>query len=182
MSDRRLLYFTTNGHQVYLWGSGKLSLEGSYGDDEEGVNAFRDYAKLHPDSLYYVLADLAGEGFHDELIPWLRGSDRQAVIERRLAQRYRDTRLAAAVSLGPIAVAGERRNERLVLASFTNTQQFSPWLDALSDAGAKLAGVYSVPLVAPALAAKLSAKLHARSDRLFIVSMNSAGLRQSFLE
>jgi hypothetical protein len=102
------------------------------------------------------------------------------VIHRRLAQRYRDTRLAATNSLG--AVAGERRNERVLLASFTNTQQFSPWLDALSEAGARLAGVYSAPFLAPALAAKLSAKLGTRSNRIFLVSLNSSGLRQSYVE
>src|SRR4051812_16915705 len=182
MSDRRLLYFTANSHQLFLWSNGKLRQEASFQDDEQGVAEFGKFANSNASSLYYILADLAGEDFHDELIPWLRGGDRQAVIERRLAQRYRDTRLAAAVSLGSIAVAGERKNERLVLASFTNTQQFSPWLDALSEAGAKLAGVYSVPLVAPVIAARLAVKLNAKSARMFLVSMDSAGLRQSFLE
>jgi len=182
MSERRLIYFTTSGHQLYLWNGGKLTLEAEFSDTEEGVGEFRVLARQHSKSLYYIVADLAGEDFHDEMIPSLRGGDRQAVIERRLAQRYRDTRLAAAISLGSIAVAGERRNERLVLASFTNTQQFSPWLDALSEAGAKLAGVYSVPLLASAVAARLGAKIGARNTRMFVVSMNSAGLRQSFLE
>lgn len=182
MSERRLLYYTANSHQAYLWRSGKLELEGVFAADDEGVTEFRGFAKLHAKSLFYILADLAGEDFHDEMIPWLRGNDRQAVIERRLAQRYRDTRLAATLSLGQVRVAGERRNERILLSSFTNTQQFSPWLDALSDAGAKLAGVYSVPLVAPELAAKLAPKIGAKNSRMILVSMNSAGLRQSFIE
>jgi len=83
--------------------------------------------------LFCVLIDVAGEDFHEDQIPFLRGSDRDAVLQRRLAQRYRDTRLAAALSLG--YVAGTRRNERLLLASFTNTQQLAPWLDALEEAG-----------------------------------------------
>jgi hypothetical protein len=127
------------------------------------------------------MADLSGEDFHEEQIPLLRGGDREAVVQRRLAQRYRDTRLAAALSLG--AVSGpQRRNERLLLASFTNTQQFAPWLDALEEAGARLAGVYSVPLLAPALAARLGASLGARGPRLLVVTANRAGLRQSFID
>ena len=47
---------------------------------------------------------------------------------------------------------------RLLLASFTNTQQLAPWLDALEEAGTRLSGVYSVPLLAPALAAKLGVR------------------------
>jgi len=106
MSDRRVLYFSASGHQLYLWRGGNLEHEGGYAPDDSGVDEFRIFAKQHAKSLYYVLADLAGEDFHDEMIPWLRGSDRQAVIERRLAQRYRDTRLAATLSLGSVAVAG----------------------------------------------------------------------------
>ena len=105
---------------------------------------------------------MPGEDFHEEQIPFLRGADRDAVLRRRLAQRYRDTRLAAAFSLGQVAT-DERRNERVLLASFTNTQQFSPWLDALEEAGARLAGVYSVPLLAPLLAARLGVKAAAPS-------------------
>lgn len=182
MSERRLLYFTAIESQIFLWRGGRLDMESTFASDDAGIEAFRSYVKLNSKSLYYVLADLAGEDFHDEMIPMLRGNDRQAVIERRLAQRYRDTRLAATLSLGAGAVAGGRRNERLLLASFTNTQQFTPWLDALSEAGAKLAGVYSVPLIAPALAARLAPKLGAKSSRLFVVSMNKAGLRQSYLD
>ncbi len=182
MYARRLLYYTANSHQVYLWRSGKLELEGVFAADDEGVTEFRSFAKLHAKSIFYILADLAGEDFHDEMIPRLRGRDRQMVIERRLAQRYKDTRLVATLSLGKVALPGVRSSERLVLTSFTNAQQFSPWLDALTDAGAKLAGVYSVPLVAPAVASKLAAKTGARNSRTIVVSMNGAGLRQSFLE
>jgi hypothetical protein len=107
----------------------------------------------------------------------VRGADRAALVSRRLAQRYRDTRLAAALSLGTVAAA-ERRNERVLLASFTNTQLLAPWLDALQEAGTRLAGVYSAPLIAPALATALGA----RQERLLIVSVNRAGLRQCYLE
>jgi hypothetical protein len=107
----------------------------------------------------------------------VRGGDREALVSRRLAQRYRDTRLAAALSLGQVQ-AGERKNERVLLTSFTNTQQLALWLDALEEAGVRLAGVYSTPLLAPALAAKLGA----REGRALIVSANRAGLRQCFID
>jgi hypothetical protein len=66
----------------------------------------------------------------------------------------------------------------VLLTSFTNTQQLAPWLDALEEAGAKLSGVYSIPLLAPALAAKLGA----RDARLLLVTANRAGLRQCYVE
>ena len=172
-----LLYFTAEDHYLYRSSRGRLALEAKFSGDDLGVSAFRDHLRHRKGALFAMVADLAGEDFHEDQVPLLRGSDRGAVVQRRLAQRYRDTRLAAALSLG--AVSGpQRRNERLLLASFTNTQQFAPWLDALEEAGARLAGVYSVPLLAPALAARLAM----RAPRALVVTANRAGLRQSFID
>jgi hypothetical protein len=174
---RRVLYFTADGHSLYRCAGSALELEAKFRADEAGVGEFGEFLSRVRGGLYSVVADLAGEDFHEEQIPYLRGSDREAVVQRRLAQRYRDTRLAAALSLGQVVTA-ERRNERLLLASFTNTQQLGPWLDTLQQAGARLAGVYSVPLLAPVLASRLGV----RSGRVFVVTANRAGLRQSFVE
>lgn len=176
MADRRVLYFNSDRHAVFRAGGGRLEEEATFATDESGAAEFRRYLGAHEGSVFSVLADLAGEDFHEESIPYLRGADRQNIVQRRLAQRYRDTRLAAALTLG--VVAAERRNERVLLASFTNTQQFTPWLDALSEAGVRLAGVYSVPLVAPQLAARLGIK----GKHCFVVTVNRTGLRQSFVE
>ncbi len=177
MAARQLLYFTAEDHYLYAAAGGRLELEAKFSGDDLGVTAFREHLRDRRGALFALVADLASEDFHEEQVPLLRGGDREAVVQRRLAQRYRDTRLAAALSLGQVSTP-QRRNERLLLASFTNTQQFAPWLDALEEAGAKLAGVYSVPLLAPALAARLGA----RGPRALVVSANRAGLRQCFVE
>jgi len=176
MSAKLVVYFTATGHALYRWSGGALELETRFTPDEQGLANFRSHFKGRQGALVYVLADLAGEDFHEDQIPYLRGGDRQSVIDRRLAQRYRDTRLATALTLG--YASGERRSERLLLASFTNSQQFTEWLDALAEAGARLSGVYSVPLLAPALAARLGS----RSGRAFVVTANSTGLRQCYIE
>ncbi len=173
---KRLAYFTAEEHRIYAWSGGRLSLEARFPADDLGVTAFREYLGGRHGALFYVVVDLAGEDFHEELIPYLRGGDREQVLRRRLAQRYRDTRLATALSLG--YVTGERRNERLLLTSFTNTQRLAPWLDALTESEAKLAGMFSVPLLAPALAARLGV----RGGRCFVVNANSAGLRQCYID
>ena len=177
MAKRLILYLSADEHYLYRAERAALELEAKFSADEAGLNAFRDYLRGARGALFAVLADLAGEDFHEEQIPYLRGSDREALLARRLAQRYRDTRLAAALSLGQ-GLTPERRNERVLLASFTNTQQLSQWLDVLEEAGARLAGVYSAPLVAPALATALGA----RDARLLLVSANRAGLRQCYIE
>ena len=177
MAAKHILYFTGENHYLFRAEGGVLEQEAKFSADDLGIGAFREYLRPRRGTLFALLADVPGEDFHEEQIPALRGGDRDAVVARRLASRYRDTRLAAALSLGQVA-ATERRNERLLLASFTNTQQFAPWLDALEEAGARLTGVYSVPLLAPALAARLAAK----EARVLLVSANRAGLRQCYVE
>jgi hypothetical protein len=176
MSAKLILYFTAGEHALYSWSRGALVLEATFPGDDASLGEFRAKLGNRKGALVHVLADVAGEDFHEDQIPYLRGGDRATVIQRRLAQRYRDTRLAAALSLGNIA--GERRAERLLLASFTNTQQFAGWLDVLAEAGTRLSGVYSVPLLAPAIAARLGV----RAGRALVVTVNSAGLRQCYVE
>lgn len=177
MGARHLLYFTADEHFLYRRAGGTLELEARFAGDEAGLAGFRTHLRERRGSLFAVVADLAGEDFHEEQIPYVRGADRDAVLARRLAQRYRDTRLATALSLGVVAL-NERRNERLLLASFTNTQQLAPWLDALEEADVRLAGVYSVPLLGPALAAALGA----RNARQLLVTIDRAGLRQCYID
>ena len=97
---RHLLYFTAEDHYLYSSAGSKLALEAKFSGDDLGVTAFREHLRGSRGALFAVVADLAGEDFHEEQIPFLRGADRDAVVQRRLAQRYRDTRLAAALSLG----------------------------------------------------------------------------------
>jgi len=177
MAARRILYVTAEDHYLYRAAGGALELEARFAGDDLGLTAFRDHLRMRRGGLFSVVADLTGEDFHEDQIPLVRGSDREAIIARRIAGRYRDTRLAAALSLGEVT-GTERRNERLLLASFTSTQQLAPWLDALEEAGERLAGVYSVPLLAPALAVRLGV----RGGRALLVTATRAGLRQCYVD
>src|SRR5438128_935918 len=123
MANHRILYFTGEDHYLYRSSSGRLESEAKFSGDDRGLEEFREHLRAHHGALYALVAVLAGEDFHEDQVPSLRGGDREAVVQRLLAQRYRDTRLAAALSLG-LFTTGDRRNERLLLASFTNTQQF----------------------------------------------------------
>jgi hypothetical protein len=102
--------------------------------------------------------------------------DRRQVLSRKLAQRYRDTSLTLSLSLG--YEQGERRNERVLYTAFSNTQQFQPWLAALEQNDARLVGVYSTALLAPAVIAGAGVKV----PRCLLVSVQQTGLRQSFVE
>ncbi len=177
MPQRRLLYVTARKVTAYQWTSGRLEAEAVFSNDEEGVAEFAKVLADAPLALYYLLADVVEEDFHTETIPFVRGGDRRMLLGRKLAQRYRDISLALTMSLG--FETGGRREERILFSSFTNTQQFQPWLATLRAQEARLVGMYSVPLVAPVVGKRIG---FGSAKRYLLVSLLQAGLRQSYVD
>jgi hypothetical protein len=177
VASKRLCYFTSQKVTTYLWKDGDLQKEGVFDMNEKGAAEFSTYVAGAPESLFYVLADVVEEDFFQENIPYVRGADRRAMLARKLAQRYRDASLALPLSLGSETHAG-RREERILYMSFTNTHQFQPWLEAFRSNDARVAGVFSVPLVA----AQTGKRLGFKGGRYLMVSRQQAGLRQSYIE
>ena len=176
MTDRRILYLTAQQLQAYSWKAGRLVADGSFQTGDQGATEFARYLGGAPSALYYAVADVVDEDFFQENIPYLRGKDRKTLLGRKIAQRYRDTSLALALSLGTLE--GARREDRILFSSFTNTQPFQPWLAALRTNQARLVGFYSLALIAPLVAKRL--KLTA--PRYLLVSLQSGGMRQSYVE
>jgi hypothetical protein len=176
MAAKRLIYATASRATAYVWSHGHLSVDTSFPASEDGIAAFTNYVSAVPRSLFYVLADVVEEDFHWESVPFIRGKDRRALLDRKLAQRYRDASLSTAISLG--VDRGQRTEERIVFSSFTNTQQLHPWLTVLRDADVPVVGVYSAALIAPHLTAQLGLK----KVPSLVVALSQAGLRQSYVE
>ena len=176
MAEKRLLYFSATRAVLYRWAHGRLAVESSFANNEEGAQAFAAHFRAAPTGLFYVLVDIVEEDFHQETIPFVRGADRRTLVGRKLAQRYRDTSLSLALSLG--FEKTQRRDERLLLSSFTNNAQFQPWLNVLREKEAAVAGVYSTALIAPRLALKIGPK----KAPVLLVTLQQAGLRQSFVD
>lgn len=173
---RLLLYVSASSSMLYRCERTGLRLLAQVPSDGTGIPAVHACLKGHRGALVQVVADLEGEDFYEDQIPYLRGTERRAVIERRLSQRYPDTCLGAGLSLGH--AADERRSERLLLASFNHAQPLVAWLGALEREGARVASVHSTALIA----AMLAARLGANGERIFLMTANHAGLRQSFIE
>lgn len=177
MADKRVLYLTASLLTAYRVRRSTLEVDARFSENEEGLAAFDAYLKRLPKgTLAHVLADVVEEDFQQETIPFLRGAERRAVVERRLAQRYRDPSLTLVQSLG--IEKGQRRDERLLVSSFTNPAMFQPWLGVLRSSGLAVVGVFSVEQFAPQLAKALG---HGKAPTL-VVSLDAAGLRQSYVE
>ena len=175
LRKKRLLYLTANRLTAYSLSRGRLVVDAGFERNDQGIAAFSAYlAGSH--NLYYLVIDVVEEDYHQDTIPYLGRKDRRQVLARKLAQRYRDTSLTLSLSLG--YEEGERRNEKVLYASFSHTEQFQPWLAALAQNEVRLVGVYSTALLAPALIKGAGLK----APRCLLVSVQKTGLRQSYVE
>ncbi len=177
MAAKRILFYDGTHLVAYLWHSGRVTHEGEFLPEPVGIEALEGYLRQHKSSLFYLLADVAEEGFQLEDIPYIQGGDRTAMLSRRLGQYFYGTPLSLALSLGR-ATEG-RRDEKILFAALTRHEAFTPWLEALRTTEVALAGVYSVPLILSDLAPRLAGDL---GDRVLFISLTRAGVRQSFFD
>jgi hypothetical protein len=125
----------------------------------------------------YLVADLVEEAFAVERVPALRWPHRAALHARKLARLFPDTPYCRARVLGRTATG--RREDIVRFSALSDGEQLSPWLAAVKESRAPLAGITSLALLAEALAARR----HGQAERLLLASLDEeSGLRQSYLE
>lgn len=176
MPQRRLLHIDANQLAAFGWQGGRLRPEGTFPASPSGVEGFAAYLKGYPHSHFYILADVAEEGFHCDTVPHVRGRDRKALLDRKLGQHFYGSRLAAALSQGRERTG--RGDERILFAALTRPEMFEPWLACLRDAQARVAGLYSLPMVSASLVHQIAPGL----ARCLLISVGRAGMRQSYFE
>ena len=141
---------------------------------ETAQESFGNYLTQHINSVFSMVVNIAEEGFQRDTIPFLQSKDRNAVIARRLGQSFLGAPLAVAIPHGH--ETGTRKNERLLLTALTGTGQLEPWLDILKAQGARLKGIYSLPLLTEGLMRQLGIKIHIG----VLVTLQDNSIRQSF--
>jgi hypothetical protein len=176
MPQRRLIQIDSSALSVHLWQRGALREELRLTTTPDDLDALTEHLGRHRSSLFSFIADVPDEGFVSETIPFVRGADRQAMLGRKLSQLYYGSPLSATISLG--RETGGRRDERVLFLALTRPQFFEPWLAAARLAESQVAGVYTMPLVAGRIVERLGVK----AERLLLVTIGRAGIRQTFFE
>lgn len=176
MPQRHLLYLSAHQLSAHQWKGGHLNAQASFPHSEEGLVAFRQYLEGHRQELFYLLINVADEGFQLDTIPFLQGKDREVVIQRKLGQYFYSTNLNMAQRLG--FEKNRRKDERLLLAGFTNPAQIMPWTALIQSLGVPLVGIYSLPLLGPLLLKKLQPG----PAPCLMLTVQDHSLRQSFFD
>ncbi len=142
--------------------------------DETGLEAFAEFLKSTGNALAYVAADTVEEDYRFDTLPHATGSDRAALLDRKIRQYYRSTRFVSALPRG--RAGDKRRDDRYLFAALTNPALVDPWLVTIAQHGSPVAGVYLASMLTSALLPKLNIAV----PRVLVAAPHSSGLRLTF--
>lgn len=173
---KQLYYLADHGLVAYLLEKGRLAQTGRFDCTHEGRLAFAHYLDSVSEVPAWLLVDVVEEDFQRDTVPHVAGRARTALIERRLLQLYRDTPYRHAAPQG--RERDGRKDDRLLFSALTKPDHLTPWLETLQQRAVPLAGIYSVALLGELFARKTRLP----AERCLLITRQSAGLRQSYLE
>ena len=173
---KQLFYLTNQQLTAFAWQGGALVRGPGFGNDEAGRTEFGAYLEQAPSVPSYLLVDVVEEDFQRDTAPHVSGRARVVLLERRLAQLYRETPFRHASLQGRDKEG--RKDDRYLLNALTNAELPKSWLAVMQRHAVPLAGMYSLSLLSQVMCDKL--KLG--SGPVLLVSHQSSGLRQSFFD
>ena len=174
MFSKIILYAFSDQLTAGVWRLGRLAHYQVFRRGADDENAFRQFLLGHRNIPLHLLVDVVEEDYRLETLPHTLGPARRALVERRLNQLYRNSPFRAAYPLG--REQAKRRDDIYLFQALTKTDSIAPWLAAVVETGAPLAGIYLQAMVAQTLVSHL--KLN--HSHLLLSDQQITGLRQSY--
>lgn len=169
-----ILFITSKQVTVGRWRLGKLVSCEDFSNNETGHGQFCQYLSKHPNVPVHIIVDAVEEDFRLETMPHTFGSARTEMVGRKLNQLYRNTSYRTSQFVG--RETDKRRDDKFLFMALTNPELLAPWVAAIDELQAPLAGIYLKPSVSQALVEMLKLK---NSD-LLLMTRQSAGMRQTY--
>jgi hypothetical protein len=156
------------------WSGHKLASSVYFEPDDQGLDLFNSYLRSFRHEPVRLLVDLIEEEFRQIRIPLLRGSDRNAILQRNYTKYFRTSEYRHAVSQAVEKKA--RKEEKILLLGLTNQYLLEPWLKIIEATRTPLSGIISLPL----LSENYVKELKSDSRTIILVSQQvPSNLRQS---
>jgi hypothetical protein len=172
MKHALLLFLSANRLHAQHMAGGKIALQQDFTDTTEERQNFASFLQTAKCPTY-LLTDLIEEDFRHEIVPYLTGSSRTALLQRKFDQFYRGTPFHQATMLQRQKTG--RRDVDMLFSALTNPAHITPWLSIMLAQQTPLAGIYSVPQISAPLIQN-----HPSAHLLLISWEKFSGLRQTY--
>jgi len=174
MLRKIVIFVTSKKATAGRWRLGKLVSCEEFPNTAAGHDQLRMFLRQHTTPPIHLIVDAVEEDFRLESMPHAFGSARTEMVGRKLNQLYRNTSYRTAQFVG--RESDKRRDDRFLFMGLTNPDLLAPWMSAIEDLQAPLAGVYLKPSVSQLLVKALKLK----NADLLLMTRQSAGLRQTY--
>jgi hypothetical protein len=146
--------YLTNTRLVSLVSQGRrIVARREFAVSGAGAQAFENYLANLRDVPTHLITDLAEEDFRLDTIPHVGARDRDAILQRKLTQIFRNTPYRHALLQGREPEG--RRDDRVFYTAITNPELLRPWVEMLDRLKVPLAGIHSAAVFSGALLEEL---------------------------
>jgi hypothetical protein len=140
-----------------------------------GAQAFEHYLANLRDVPTQLFTDLAEEDFRLDTIPHVGARDREAILQRKLTQIFRNTPYRHALLQGREPEG--RRDDRVFYTAITNPELLRVWLEMLERLRVPLAGIHSAAVFSGVLLEELDLLF---AHTLLVTFTPGDAMRQSY--
>ncbi len=176
MGIQRVFYVTQGALSVWECQRGQPQRCAEFTDSDAGLRDFDIYVAQHGEVVSNVIVDVIEEEFSLDSVPKLGLRDRNALMQRRLQRKFPRTpyRLPVFQKNG----GAEPGADAVVYSAVSNHELLEPWIRVLLRHAVPLAGIYSVPLMAPDLLRRIH---KAHGSAMLVTQHAGQKLRQVFM-
>lgn len=139
--SKHFLYLTNTRIVSLATLRGRIVARREFAVSGAGTAEFERYLAAFAEAPTRLFTDLAEEDFRLDTIPHVGARDREAIVQRKLTQIFRNTPYRHAVLQG--REPDGRRDDRVIYTAITNPDVLRPWLEALERLQVPLAGIHS---------------------------------------
>ena len=143
------LYLTNTRLVSLVAQRGRIVSRREFAVSGAGASAFELYLGTMANVPTHLFTDLAEEDFRLDTIPHVGGRDRDAILNRKLSQIFRNTPYRHALLQG--READGRRDDRVFYTAITNPEVLRPWLEIIDRFKVPLAGIHSAAVFSAVL-------------------------------
>lgn len=139
VTNKQVTAFRAFATETTSLGQWPLEIEGLLRDDLQA------FLSTHRKAVFTIVIDISEEEFSMETLPRIKARDRDAMLKRKLAQRYRepDFRLTYPLNKPTLREWTSARQTTYIFSALTQITPLEGILKALAQEKAKLRGVYT---------------------------------------
>lgn len=173
-----VLLVGSNGANLLVWQKRRLRLLAHYEATDAGRAEFESVLSELHSAPFSIVMDVIEEDFRNEIVAHVTGSDRKALLNRKLNQLFRTTPYKTARVVGREKKG--RKDDRIFLTALTKPEILDPWLDIILAQRLSVRAITSSAFVMERLARFLS--LSTQEHVMIVNDEEGVGLRQTYLQ